>query len=107
MAIRKFHRPGCTREKSGECPCSLIYRPLGMAGPLKRLNFPTKKLAEKYQAETSVKASRGEYVDPRNVPTFKEAAEVWFSSKLDRRPSHVADLRSRLDKHLLPRFATQ
>jgi integrase len=107
VAIRKFHRPGCPREKSCECPWRLIYRPLGMAGPLKRLNFPTKKLAEKYQAETSVKASRGEYVDPRNVPTFKEAAEVWFSSKLDRRPSHVADLRSRLDKHLLPRFGTQ
>jgi integrase len=39
----------------------------------------------------------------RRVPTFKDAAELWFSSKTDRRASHVADLRARLDKHILPR----
>src|SRR5258708_37242143 len=30
--------------------------------------------------------------------------EEWFKSKLDRRPSHVFDLRTRLDKQILPVF---
>jgi integrase len=41
------------------------------------------------------------------VPTFGVAAERWFESKTDRRPSHVADLRSRLDKHILPRLGAK
>ncbi|HVN90884.1 MAG TPA: tyrosine-type recombinase/integrase [Candidatus Binataceae bacterium] len=57
-------------------------------------------------AETSAKVSRGEYLDHSKVPTFQEAAELWFASKTDRRPSHVADLRSRLDKHILPRVGS-
>jgi integrase len=68
------------------------------------LFFRTKKAAEKHLAETSAKVSRGEYLDHSNVPTFQIAAELWFASKTDRRPSHVADLRSRLDKHILPRI---
>ncbi len=38
--------------------------------------------------------------------TFAEIAEDWFQSKTDRRPSHVSDLRTRLDKHILPMFGT-
>jgi hypothetical protein len=67
------------------------------------LFFQTKKAAEKHLAETSAKASRGEYLDRARVPIFKDAAELWFRSKTDRRASHVADLRARLDKHILPR----
>jgi integrase len=48
--------------------------------------------------------TRGEYIDPAKVPTFAVAAETWFKSKADRRPSHVSDLRSRLDRHILPRI---
>lgn len=107
MAIKKFHRAGCADEKSCACPWRLTYRPLGTAGPMKRLNFPTRKAAERYQADTTVKASRGEYVDPGKVPTFAVAAERWFQSKADRRPSHVSDLRSRLDGHLLPKLGKQ
>jgi integrase len=40
------------------------------------------------------------------VPTFAEVAEDWYRSKTDRRPSHVFDLRTRLDKHILPIFGT-
>jgi hypothetical protein len=52
------------------------------------------------------KASRGEYVEPAKIPTFAELAEDWYQSKTDRRPSHVSDLRTRLDKHILPIFGT-
>jgi integrase len=101
MAISKFHKAGCNGEGC-ECPWRLTYRPQGVRGPLKRLNFATKKQAEKHQADTMVKASRGEYVDPRKVPTFAEVAERWYESKTDRRPGHVSNLRQRLDKHILP-----
>ena len=102
--IRKFHLPGCS---GGDCEClwELDYRPLGMYGPRRRVRFPTKKAAEKFQAETALQAARGEYVEPAKVPTFAEVAEDWFQSKTDRRPSHVSDLRTRLDKHILPVFA--
>jgi integrase len=57
-----------------------------------------------FLSETSQRAARGEYVEPAKIPTFVEVAEDWFRSKTDRRPSHVSDLRARLDKHILPIF---
>jgi integrase len=57
-----------------------------------------------FLSETSQRAARGEYVEPAKIPTFAEVAEDWFRSKTDRRPSHVSDLRARLDKHILPIF---
>ena len=49
------------------------------------------------------KASRGDYFEPAKVPTFGDVAEEeWLKNKLDRRPSHVFDLRTCLDKHILP-----
>jgi len=77
-----------------------------MYGPRRRVRFPTRKAAERFQAETALQAARGEYVEPAKVPMFAEVAEDWFQSKTDRRPSHVSDLRTRLDKHILPVFAT-
>ena len=104
--IAKFHLTNC---KGGDCGClwELDYRPAGMYGPRRRVRFPTKKAAERFLAETALQAARGEYVEPAKVPTFSKVAEDWFQSKADRRPSHVSDLRSRLDKHILPIFATQ
>ncbi|HVN89928.1 MAG TPA: tyrosine-type recombinase/integrase [Candidatus Binataceae bacterium] len=78
-----------------------------MNGPRKRIEFPTKKAAEKFLAETAHKASRGEYIDPGKVPLFTVVAEQWFRSKVDFRPSHVVDLRGRLDKHLIPAFGSR
>jgi hypothetical protein len=75
---------------------------LGLRGPRRRVRFRTRKQAERFLAETTQRAVHGEYVEPAKIPTFAVAAERWFASKTDRRPSHVADLRSRLDKHLLP-----
>jgi integrase len=71
------------------------------------VRFKTRKQAERFLAETALQAARGEYVEPAKVPTFAEVAEDWFRSKMDRRPSHVSDLRTRLDKHLIPLFGTR
>jgi integrase len=101
-SIKRFHRKGCSGQNC-DCTWRLDYRPLGTFGPRRRLFFDTKKSAEKHLAETSAKALRGEYIDCAKVPTFKAAADLWFGSKIDRRASHVADLRARLDKHILPR----
>jgi integrase len=75
-----------------------------MTGPRRRVRFTTRKQAERFLTETSQKAANGEYVEPAKIPKFAEVAEDWFHSKTDRRPSHVADLRARLDKHILPMF---
>jgi integrase len=102
-SIKRFHESKCPGADCA-CPWRLDYRPLGMKGSRRRVEFATKKQAERFLSETSAKASRGEYIAPAAVPTFASAAEVWFKSKADRRPSHVSDLRSRLDRHILPRI---
>ena len=101
MSIKKHHVVGCA---GGDCRCSwlLDYRPEGSSGQRQRLEFRTKGEAELHQSNTKVKVSRGEYIAPSKVPTFKAAAELWYASKIDRRPAHVTNLRSRLDKHILP-----
>lgn len=99
--IKKFHLPDCSGNDC-ECLWELDYRPLGMNGSRRRVRFKTRKQAERFLSETTHKAARGEYVEPAKVPTFAEVAERWFQGMADLRPSHVVDLRSRLDKHLLP-----
>ena len=94
---------GCKGENC-ECAWRLDYRPLGTRGPRKRLYFPTKKAAEKHLAQTSIKVTRGEYLDRRQVPTFAVTAGQWLESKMDRRPSYTEALRARLNIYLLPRF---
>jgi integrase len=105
-AIQRKHRPGCSGGTC-ECPWRLDYAPLGVRGPRRRLNFPTRKAADDYLAQTKVKVKAGEYVPPKKIPLFSAAAETWFNSKSDRRPGHVANLRASLDKHLLPKFGTE
>jgi integrase len=78
-----------------------------MFGPRRRVRFKTRKQAEHFRTETEHSAAHGRYVEPAKIPTFKEAAEDWFRSKTDRRPSHVSDLRTRLDKHMIPLFGTR
>jgi hypothetical protein len=111
--IKKRHKDGCLNVglPGGDCGCPwrLDHRPLGMKGPRRRLEFPTKKAAERFCDETSHRVSRGECVEPAKVPNFRDAAETWFRSKVDEgfRPSHVIDLRSRLDRHILPRIGAE
>jgi integrase len=101
-SIRKLHGSDCPGGACG-CPYRLDYRPLGTRGPRKRLFFATKKAAEKHLSETVVKVDRGEYLELTKTPTFGEAAELWYGTKKDRRAAYVADIRSTLDNHLLPR----
>src|ERR1700687_5623653 len=102
-SIKKLHGPECSGGICG-CPYRLDYRPLGTRGPRKRLYFPTKKAAEKHLSETVVKVDRGEYLELKNLPTFAQAAELWFETKTDRRASCVADIRARLDRHIIPQI---
>jgi integrase len=102
-AINKFHVSSCTGSNC-ECLWALDYRPLGMTGARRRVRFKTRKQAERFLTETAHRAAQGEYIEPAKVPTFAEIAEDWYRSKTDRRPSHVFDLRTRLDKHILPIF---
>jgi integrase len=87
-SINRSHQPDCAGGGC-ECPWRLDYRPQGTSGPRKRLEFPTKKAAEQYLSDTKVRASRGEYLDPSKIPTFKKVAEEWLSEKLGRHPSTV------------------
>lgn len=80
-------------------PWRLDYRPQGLAGPRKRIEFPTKKAAEKHLATTAHKVSRGEYISPEKFPTFKKAGEDWLREKSDRHPATVQGWRVHL-KHL-------
>jgi hypothetical protein len=105
-SIRKFHVASCTG-KDCSCLWVLDYRPLGLFGPRRRGRFKTRKQAEQFQIDTVQKASRGDYVEPAKVPTFGEVAEDWFKSKLGRRPSHTFNLRTRLDKQILPVIGKQ
>jgi len=105
-SIRKFHVASCPG-KDCSCLWVLDYRPLGLFGPRRRVRFKTRKQAERFQVDTAQKASRGEYVEPSKVPTFGEVAEDWYRSKLDRRPSHTFNLRTRLDKQILPVLGKQ
>ena len=102
--ISKHHGLLCSCAAGCECLWRLDYRPLGLKGPRKRLDFPTKKAAERYLAETQTKVSRGEYIEAKQIPTFATVAEEWVKSKQDRRPSYAADLRARVDKYLVPDF---
>jgi integrase len=105
-SIRKSHVASCSG-KDCNCLWVLDYRPLGLFGPRRRVRFKTRKQAERFQIDTVQKASRGDYVEPAKVPTFGEVAEDWFRSKSDRRPSHTFNLRTRLDKHILPLIGKQ
>jgi len=102
-SIKRFHEPKCAGGTCG-CPYRLDYRPLGTHCSGKRLFFPTKKKAEKHLSETVVKVDRGEYLELKKLPTFAESAELWYATKTDRRASSVADIRARLDQHIIPQL---
>jgi len=96
--IKRYHQAECV---GGDCDCPwrLDYRPQGLAGPRKRIEFPTKKAAEKHLATTAHKVARGEYISPEKIPTFAKAGEEWLRDKADRHPATVQGWRVHL-KHL-------
>jgi integrase len=98
-SIKRYHQAACI---GGDCDCPwrLDYRPQGLAGPRKRIEFPTKKAAEKHLAATATKVARGEYIPPEKIPTFAKAGEEWLRDKADRHPATVQGWRVHL-KHLV------
>jgi integrase len=104
MRIKQIHENGCVNAK-GKCGCPwrLDFRPQGLHGPRHRMVFKTKRAAEEHYAETASRARKGEYIAPEQIPDFAKVAEDWYASKAGRRPSHLVDLRGRLDKHILSR----
>jgi hypothetical protein len=98
-SIKRYHQAACM---GGDCDCPwrLDYRPQGLAGPRKRIEFPTKKAAEKHLAATATKVARGEYISPEKIPTFAKAGEEWLRDKADRHPATVQGWRVHL-KHLV------
>src|SRR5579872_410909 len=95
--FEKFHVASCTGKN---CACRYVVDRY-IQGRRERRRFRTIKEAELYDAETQHRVAHGEYIAPALVPKFGEVAEDWFQGKKDRRPSHVYDLRTRLDKHIL------
>jgi hypothetical protein len=65
--ISRHHVEGCDGDNCS-CPWRLDYRPQGLAGPRKRLEFPTKKTAERFLTETRHKVSRNELPVPTQCP---------------------------------------
>src|ERR1700722_15993032 len=98
--INRHHVEGCIGEACS-CPWRLDYRPLGLAGPRKGIEFRRKKAAEKYLSATTNKVTRGEYISPERVPAFASVASEWLQSKGDRHPSTVQAWRVHL-RHLSP-----
>ena len=98
MSIHRNHGDGCPGADC-TCPWLLDYRPQGLAGPRHRVEFPTKKAAERHQAATRVKVTRGEYITPEKIPTFGQAAAEWLRGKQDHHPTTVQSWRVHL-RHL-------
>lgn len=55
MSIKLHHKPSCPGDGSAcSCPWRLSYRPRGVRGPHKRINFPTREEAEAHLHATTV-----------------------------------------------------
>src|ERR1700688_89386 len=102
-SIKKFHLGSC-RGNDYDCLGVLDYRPLGLRGARRRVRFKTRKQAERFLNETAHQAARREYIEPAKVAIFRKAAGIGFGARAIRRPSLVSDLRTRLEKHLIPLF---
>ncbi|MGD0073343.1 MAG: tyrosine-type recombinase/integrase [Candidatus Binataceae bacterium] len=66
--------------------------------------FDTRKDADRELIAIKGALHRGEYVTPAKIPTFAEAAEIWFKGKAGRRPGTIANWRAQIDRYLKPRF---
>jgi integrase len=64
--------------------------------------FETKKDAKDWEDEQRRCLNRGTYISPKSIPTFREAAAEWLTSKDKKRPSTIASWQAHLDLHLNP-----
>lgn len=87
MAIRK------RVFKSGSVAFFADFR---VNGKRERKLFTTRKQAEAFLIEQKHAVKRGTYVDPRAIPTFRQASDDFFAARQNRSPSTISGLRSRL-----------
>jgi len=72
-------------------------------GTRTRKSFPTQKAAKLAYGSIAGKVHSGEYVAPKNIPTFRVEAEDWFAvDKKGRRQGTLGYWRGHLDRHLFP-----
>ncbi len=75
-----------------------------------RESYPTKKEAQAALDEKRTAVRKGEYVAPKEMPTFKAMAELWFNSKTvnagkNKRPVKETTLdhwKNHIDSYLVP-----
>jgi integrase len=95
-SIKRYHQAACMGGDC-DCPCRLDYRSQGLAEPRKRIEFPTKKAAEKHLAATATKVARGEYISPEKITAFAKAGPEWLREKANRHPATVQGWRVNLN----------
>lgn len=100
MSIKKHHITGCIG-KDCDCPYRLDYRPLGLAGKRKRVEFSTKKAAQEYEAATRIKVKNRTYIEAAKIPTFGVVAADWLAERIQLHPATVSFWRTHL-QHLAP-----
>jgi integrase len=72
-------------------------------GTRTRKSFDTQKAAKLVYGNIAGKVHSGEYVPPKNIPTFRAEAEDWLKvGKVRRRQGTLGFWRSHLDRHLFP-----
>jgi integrase len=72
------------------------------SGRRHRTTFRRQKDAERALRRALDAVEDGSFIGPRQIPTFRDAAEQWFQGKLAKRPASVMFWRGHLDRHLLP-----
>ena len=72
------------------------------SGRRHRKTYRRIKDAERALRKAQDAVEEGTFIAPKQIPTFREAAESWFNGKLAKRPASVMYWRGHLDNHLLP-----
>ena len=81
-------------------------------GVRRRIRFPTWTEANNERVRIEGELKAGTHVDPNKIPTFKELADSWMTSRLEAskekgkgyRPSTLAAWQTQIDNHLIPRL---
>jgi integrase len=67
--------------------------------------YPTKKEADAALADNKVKIREGRFLAPAKVPTFREVAQAWLSSRATRRQGTLDNYRCHVNLYLLPKLS--
>lgn len=73
----------------------------GRGGRIMR-TFNTAAEARTVEHEIRSRLQRGDFINPRLVPKFREDAAAYFAGKANRSPGTVANYRVHIQRHLRP-----